>query len=56
MTHDDVRRSLDRPVAAWLSYEPATVGDLATIEASCRPYAVGGDLSSPDGGSPAGSS
>jgi SnoaL-like domain len=59
MTHDDVQRWLDRYVEAWRTYDPATIGDLFSADATYRyqpynPPVVGRDaivedwLSSPD--------
>ena len=36
MTHDDVQRWLDRYVAAWMTYDPAAIGDLFAEEATYR--------------------
>ncbi len=36
MTHDQVQGWLDRYVAAWLSYDPATIGDLFSADVEYR--------------------
>ena len=36
MTHDEVQAWLDGYVAAWESYDPATIGDLFTEDAEYR--------------------